>query len=64
MRIRFLELEIDEGLEVGGDELVEDDGHGDAEGGHKPEGHGGEPEAVAALEARGEPVDNHADNED
>ena len=58
------ELEIDERLEVGGDELVEGHGQGYAEEAHEPQGHGGEPEAVAAFEARREPVDKHAGGEE
>jgi len=38
-----LELEIDERLEVGGDELVDDNDRGDDDQHHKPQRHGGEP---------------------
>lgn len=51
------ELEVDEGLEVGGDELVERQGHEDDGQRHEPQRHGGEPEAVAALQALWQPVD-------
>lgn len=51
------ELEVDERLEVGGDELADDeDGEGAGED-HQREGHRGEPDAVAALEVLGKPVD-------
>lgn len=60
-----LELEIDEGLEVGGDELVEhEDGdhHDDAD---DPYGQQGEVHPVPAFPAVGQPVDDHAkDKED
>ena len=58
------ELEIDKGLQVGGDELINDeDGehHGEE---HDRQRHGGEPQAVAAFETVGQPVDDHADEED
>ena len=60
----FLELEVDEGLEVGRDELVnhEDDGKDDQ--GHHGEGEPGESDAVAALPAVREPVYEHAEGED
>lgn len=58
------ELEVDERLEVGGDELADDeDGEGAGED-HQREGHRGEPDAVAALEVLGKPVDEHTDDED
>lgn len=58
------ELKVDEGLEVGRDELIdhEDGGHDSQD--HEPEGRAGEPEAVAALEAGGEPMDGHAEGEE
>ena len=59
-----LKLEIDEGLEVGGDELVGHKHCRHSHHGHQPHGHGGEPETVAPFEAVGQPVDDHADNED
>jgi hypothetical protein len=57
-------LEIDEGLQVGCDELVEAEYacHHDKE--HQPEGHLGKPEAIAAFETLGEPVDEHTDDKD
>lgn len=58
------ELEVDERLEVGGDELADDEDGEDAGEDHQREGHRGEPEAVAALEVLGEPVDDHTDDED
>lgn len=58
------ELEVDERLEVGGDELADDeDGEGAGED-HQRERHRGEPDAVAALEVLGKPVDEHTDDED
>ena len=58
------ELEVDKGLEVGGDELENHEDGGDDHEGHEPQGHAGEGEAVAALEAFGQPVDHHAGEED
>ena len=58
-----LELEIDEGLEVGGDELVEHengDHHDDAD---DPHGQQGEVYPVPAFPAVGQPVDDHAEDE-
>lgn len=64
LRLYDLKLEIDEGLEVGGDKLVENHGQEHHEGCHEPKGHPGEPETVAALETCGKPVYNHADSEE
>lgn len=58
------ELEVDERLEVGGDELADDEDGEDADEGHQREGHRGEPDAVAALEVLGEPMDDHSEDED
>ena len=58
-----LELEVDERLEVGSDELIEDEDGGHDDQDHEPERYAGEPEAVAALEADREPMDNHAEGE-
>ena len=58
------ELEVDERLEVGGDELADDEYGEDAGENHQRERHRGEPDAVAALEVLGEPVDDHSDDED
>lgn len=58
------ELEVDERLEVGGDELADDEDGEDADEDHQREWHRGEPDAVAALEVLGEPVDDHTDDED
>ena len=59
-----LKLEIDKGLEVCSDELVDDKHNGDSAKNHQPQGHGGEPETVAAFETVGEPMYNHAKEED
>ena len=58
------ELEVDERLEVSGDELADDEDGEDADEGHQREGHRGEPDAVAALEVLGEPMDDHSEDED
>ena len=55
-----LELEVDEGLEVGGDELAEEEYDEGYHHGHPEEGEAGEGEAIAAFEALREPVDNHS----
>lgn len=63
MRCSRLELEVDERLHVGGDELVgEQDGCGCDEDDQRQR-HSGEPQTVTALEAGGQPVDDHAGNE-
>ena len=54
-----LELEINERLQVGGDELVDDEHHDDTNQHHHRDRHLGEPNAVAAFEVLGQPVDNH-----
>ena len=51
---KFSELEIDEGLQVGCDELVEAEYACHHYKEHQPEGHLGKPEAVAAFETLGE----------
>ncbi len=58
------ELEVDERLEVGGDELADDEDGEDAGEDHQWERHRGEPDAVAALEVIGEPMDDHSDDKD
>ena len=58
------ELEVDEGLQVGSDELEEHEDCADDGQHHQPQGYAGEPQAVAALEALGQPVDNHAEDEE
>ena len=58
------ELEVDERLEVSGDELADDKDGEDAGEDHQREGHRGEPDAVATLEVLGEPMDDHSDDED
>ena len=59
-----LELEVDEGLQVGRDKLVDHEDGDDRQQSEEPEGQAGEDEAVAALEAHGEPVDDHAYEEE
>mgnify|MGYP007092332659 FL=1 len=58
------ELEVDERLEVGCDELADDEDGEDAGEDHQRERHRGEPDAVAALEVLGEPMDDHSEDED
>ncbi len=53
------ELEINERLQVGGDELVDDEHHGDAYQYHHSDGHFGEPNTVAALKVLRQPVNDH-----
>lgn len=57
-------LEVDERLEVSGDELADDKDGEDAGENHQREGHRGEPDAVATLEILGKPMDDHSDDED
>lgn len=59
-----LELEVDERLEVGGDELVEHEDGGHDDNAHKPNRHQGEIDAVPALEMFRQPVDDHAHHEE
>lgn len=56
-------MEVDEGLKVGGDELIDDKDAEDDHEEHEGYGHLREPEAVAAFEALGQPVDDHAHEE-
>ena len=64
MTCAISELEIDEGLEVGCDELIDDNYSDDHHQQHEGQGEVGKPEAIAAFEAVGEPVDNHSNDED
>ncbi len=57
------ELEVDERLEISGDELADDEDGEDADEDHQRERHRGEPDAVAALEVLGEPMEDHSDDE-
>ena len=50
MSFRTSELEIDKGLEAGGDELVEEEDRQDADEGHDGQGKHCEAQAVAAFE--------------
>ena len=61
MSFRTSELEIDEGLEAGGDELVEEEDRQDADEGHEGQGKHCEAQAVAAFETGREPVDKHSE---
>ena len=58
---RKSELEIDEGLEAGGDELVEEEDRQDTDEGHDGQGKHCEAQAVAAFETGREPVDKHSE---
>ena len=58
---RKSELEIDEGLEAGGDELVEEEDRQDADEGHEGQGKHCEAQTVAAFETGREPVDKHSE---
>ena len=58
-----LELEVDEGLDVGGDELVDEEDCDDYDDSQHPQGHLCKPKAIASFEALGEPVDDHSDEE-
>ena len=60
----ILELEVDEGLEVGGDELVEDEDQEHEADSHDPQGQLREPQAVTAFEARRQQVHDHAHHEE
>ena len=55
---KTLELEIDKRLQVGGDELIDDEDDEGADNSHQRQGHLSEPNAITALEILGEPMDN------
>ena len=57
-----LKLEIDEGLEVGGDELINNKDSNNDNGKHEPQRHACKPDAIATFEIGGKPVDNHSDS--
>ena len=59
-----LKLEIDEGLEVGCDELVDDKDDGHCHQRHSPQGQHGKTEPIAAFETFRKPVDDHAYGKD
>ena len=59
-----LELEIDECLQVGGDELVDDEHDGDTDQHHHGQGHLGEPNAITPLELLWQPVNNHSQHDE
>ena len=60
---RPLELEVDERLEVGGDELADHEDGEDAGEDHQRQRHAREPDAVAALETLRQPMYQHSGGE-
>lgn len=58
------ELEVDEGLKVGSDELADDEDGDGAGQNHQRKRHRCEPDAVATLEVLRKPMDYHSDDED
>lgn len=61
--VHCLELEVDEGLQIGSDELIYYENRNDCCKEHDPKGACGEPESIAAFEPRWQPMDQHADKE-
>lgn len=58
------ELEVDEGLHLGRHELIDDEDGTDADKAHEGKGKAGEGEAIPALGAGGQPMDDHAEDEE
>ena len=64
LKTQNLKLKIDKGLYVGGDELAHDE-DGEERDDYKQQcRHFCEPQAIAALEVFGQPVDDHSDGEE
>jgi len=57
------ELEVNERLQVRGDELIEDEDDHHHDDSHQPEREHGEVDAVPAFPTVGEPVDDHTQHE-
>ena len=63
LKQQSLELEVDEALEVGRDELADyKDGYGASQN-HQSQRHFGKPDAITPLEIIGQPMDQHSDDE-
>lgn len=58
----LLKLEINKRLKIGGNKLIEGYSQKNTTDTYEPEGQRGKPKAVAAFEARGEPMDCHAES--
>ena len=59
----ILELEIDERLHIGGNELVDNNHRNNHTNDHQPQRHHSEIKAVPLLELRRQPVNNHTKQE-
>ena len=59
-----LELEIDKRLQISGDELIDDKHNQCNDENHERNRHLGEPNAIAALEIIGQPVDDHTNDDE
>lgn len=57
-------MEIDEGLQVGGDELIDDKDHDDGDTSDDGNGQRGKVQPVPLFELGGHPVDEHSYDED